>query len=111
MTTTTNVGTLVRAQQEKDHAARRSNVTTWKTYTLTVREPRPDSIAIGTGEMERVQDKRDGSSFERERRIFLSRRHVRVISGLLVPGQTIVVDVPSWLAERTGLDRVKGLVP
>ncbi len=110
-TTTTNLGALVKMQKGRDAAARRSAVTTWRHHTLTVRKVMPDSIGIGTGEMERVQDQRDGSWGERERLIFLSRRHVHVISGVLREGESIVVDVPSWLAERTGLDRVQGLVP
>lgn len=110
MSTTTNVGTLVRAQQAKDIATRRSRVTTYKPYTLTVRKLTPSSIGVGTGEMEDAIDPRDGRPVRRERLIFLARSQVAVVSGFLREGESIVVDVPSWLAERTGLDRL-GLVP
>ncbi len=111
MTTTTNLGTLVKMQKGRDAAARRAATTTWRTHTLTVRKVMPSSIGVGTGLYETVQDQRDGLPRQREKLVFLSRRHVHVISGLLREGESIVVDVPSWLAERTGLDQVQGLVP
>ena len=110
MSTTTNVGTLVRQQQAKDSAARRSRVVSYKAYTLTVRKLTPNSIGVGTGEMEDAIDSRDGRPVRRERLIFLARSKVAVVSGFLREGESIVVDVPSWLVERTGLDRL-GLVP
>lgn len=86
-------------------ARKASRASTYRTFRFTVGRVEPSSIGVATGEQETWTDPRDGREVMRDRLVFLPRSKVAVVQGLLRPGEEIVLDVPSWLVERTGVDQ------